>query len=377
MFARPPHIPRPPRFKSDHTSTKVTKLDDREIREYYEVLRDEPDDEELAAQGMHVVDDEEEESDERLLAQLAVDGQDPTQPSSRFHDLLTNLLTADHEPKARDLIALSNLSQAEAHELARAWNRIATERRRRIVDIVTLLGEDSVEYNFRNLYLQSITDTDPTVRRKSIEGLWEDESSEVLAAISDRTVDAKPEVRAAAAESLGRFVYLAETNKLRPLQREELHDALLKLAQDGEQPPDVSRRALESLAYLSNDPDVTALIEQAYAARDLRQQASALLAMGRNLDRRWLPDVLAAMTNDAPELRFEAARASGELAAAQALPPLLKLLRDEDAEVRLMAIWALGQVGGPEADLALKQVAASPDEATRTAAQDALAEASL
>ncbi len=353
-------------------------MDERELKEYYEALQDEPSAEELVVKGMHLVgDDEEELESERLRAQLAADGEARDGRSARFTSLLTDLIGGNKEPAARELIGLSDLSRAEASELARAWNRIAPARRRRMVDILTQLEEDNVEYNFRNLYLQSITDTDPVVRRKSIEGLWEDESSEVLAAISDRTVDAKPEVRAAAAAALGRFVYRAETGKLRPSQCAELRAALLKLAEDADQPLDVSRRALESVAYLSNDPSVTKLIAAAYADSNPRQKASAVLAMGRNLDQRWLESVLAELASDAAEMRYEAARASGELGSPQAVPQLVGLIEDEDSEVRLMAIWALGQIGGPTANNALRQAATSPDEATSAAAQEAISEARL
>ncbi|PZR99699.1 MAG: hypothetical protein DLM69_07120 [Candidatus Chloroheliales bacterium] len=99
--------------------------------------------------------------------------------------------------------------------------------------------------------------------------------------------------------------------------------------------------------------------------------------MGRNMDARWLNTIIAEMGSGSAEMRYEAARAAGELSDRRAIPQLLELLRDNDTEVKLAAIWALGQVGGAAATTALKRVAQSDDEAISDAAQDALAEARL
>jgi bilin biosynthesis protein len=121
---------------------------------------------------------------------------------------------------------------------------------------------------------------------------------------------------------------------------------------------------------------VAAQIERAYAGSPLLR-ASALLAMGRNMDARWAPTLLDALKSPDPMLRFEAAHALGELHEPQYVPALLPLLDDSDIEVRLAAIWSLGQLGGRVAQQALQMQAREDDPAVREAVDDALAEIRL
>jgi HEAT repeat protein len=78
--------------------------------------------------------------------------------------------------------------------------------------------------------------------------------------------------------------------------------------------------------------------------------------MGRSHDSRWLPVVLSELESDEAELRYEAARAAGNLGLADALPLLLDAARDEDVEVRQAAIGAIGQIGGRGAVRALERL---------------------
>ena len=92
-----------------------------------------------------------------------------------------------------------------------------------------------------------------------------------------------------------------------------------------------------------------------------------------------LPTIGRELTSPSPALRYEAARAAGEMGedARSLLAKLAPLLNDHDSEVALAAIWALGQVGGDSAKRVLQQVHKSEDETRRQAAADALDELSL
>ncbi len=309
---------------------------------------------------------------------LSADGEDRSVLTPRFITYLDRLVAGSEQPTIRELTFLSDLSAAERSELAVRWSHIPAERRRRIVSNLVQLGEDNVEYDFASLCLQAIGDSDAAVRKSAAEGLWESERSSALNCLLDHVAtDESAAVRAAAANSLGHFVYLAETGKLRPYQRLRLHDTLLGVYNDANQPIEVRRRAVEAVAYLSDDAEITAAIGDAYQEGEARMQASAVHAMGRNMDARWLNTVITEMGSASAEMRYEAARAAGELSDRRAIPQLLELLRDNDTEVKLAAIWALGQVGSAAATSALKRVAQSDDEAISDAAQDALAEARL
>jgi HEAT repeat protein len=125
------------------------------------------------------------------------------------------------------------------------------------------------------------------------------------------------------------------------------------------------------VSFSSRD-EVTALIEAAYASPDENFQASAVFAMGRNGDQRWASQVLRELDSAKPEMRFEAARAAGELELTDAVAPLAQLAEDSDQLVREAAIWSLGQIGGPEAKEALLQLLERADIDEEDPIQDAL-----
>jgi len=68
--------------------------------------------------------------------------------------------------------------------------------------------------------------------------------------------------------------------------------------------------------------------------------------MGRTYDKRWNEVVISMLDHQLPAVRFEAARAAGELEISDAVEELLDLLNDSDDEVRLASAWSLSQIGG-------------------------------
>jgi HEAT repeat protein len=154
---------------------------------------------------------------------------------------------------------------------------------------------------------------------------------------------------------------------------------LLAAVRDEGQPDDVRRRALESAGFFSGDEEVQRQIQRAYASGEQLFKESALVAMGRSMLPRWLPTIGRELASPSPALRYEAARAAGELAdGARALAPQIAALAgDDDGEVAVAAIWALGQIGGSAARRALQQISKSQDDARSQAAADALAELDL
>ena len=75
-----------------------------------------------------------------------------------------------------------------------------------------------------------------------------------------------------------------------------------------------------------------------------------------------------------PAMRYEAARACGELATRDAVPELVELADDVDLEVQEAALWALGQIGGDLARLTLERYLEAESETLRLAADEALQE---
>jgi HEAT repeat protein len=103
-------------------------------------------------------------------------------------------------------------------------------------------------------------------------------------------------------------------------------------------------------------------------------RVSAIFAMGRSADARWAPQVKQELFSPNSEMRYEAARACGELQLSDTVTELRELAEDVDPEVQEAALWALGQIGGDKARQILERYCASDSEAIRTAAEAALDE---
>jgi HEAT repeat protein len=259
---------------------------------------------------------------------------------------------------------LSDLSRVNARELATAWESIPEGNRVDLVRRFDELSEERVELNFGRALKVALGDRSPVVRQLAVSGLWEDESNELLDRLRDILEnDESPDVRAQAAAALERFASKAAVGSLDESVASDLRDSLRRSVVDAATPYVVQRRALESLGPYAADAEISKLISKAYDSEDHGLQCSALYAMGRSQDSRWLPTILAQLESEDPEIRFEAARAAGLLGSADALPVLLQAARDEDPEVRHTAIDAIGQIGGRGAVRALERLAEDAGEA--------------
>jgi HEAT repeat protein len=268
---------------------------------------------------------------------------------------------------------LSDLSRVNARALAAAWDSIPEGNRIALVRRFDELSEDRVELNFRRALRVALDDRSAVVRQLAVAGLWEDESSELLDRLRDMLVnDESPDVRAQAAAALERYSSLAAAGSLDESVANDLRDILRRLASDVEAPYAVQRRALESLGPYAADPKISSLVADAFDSDDHGLQCSALYAMGRSQDPRWLPAILHQLGNEDAEIRFEAARAAGLVGSTDALPVLLEAARDEDAEVRHVAIGAIGQIGGRGAVRALERLAEDAGEADLELIQSAI-----
>jgi HEAT repeat protein len=287
---------------------------------------------------------------------------------------------SDHKLAMRDLKPLSGLGREERGDFWPAWTEIMPRRRAEIARSMVELAEDDVELDFSAAQIWLLDDDDSEVRASAIEGLWENTSTTLLHQLLRlMRSDPAPPVRAAATISLSRFAYQAELAEIDTRDAQALRDGLLAMINDARQPLEVRRRALESAGYFGSIDEIQRQIELAYASDEQLLRESALVAMGRSMLERWLPTIGRELTSPSPALRYEAARAAGEMGedARTLLPKLAPLLNDYDSEVALAAIWALGQVGGDSAKRVLQQIQKSEDETRRLAAADALEELSL
>jgi len=236
------------------------------------------------------------------------------------------------------------------------------------------ITETNFEVDFGPMFRLGLKDSDPAVREAAIDGLWEvEDPGLIVPLIKIMHQDSSESVRAVAAGTLGHFVYLDELEDIPHAQVVPALEALREIIATPDGSLEVRRRAVEAIAYSSAE-DVPAIIRAAYASPDELMRVSALYAMGNSADDQWIETVIAELEAQSPAMRYEAARAAGELEARNAVSTLARLLDDPDREVQEMTVWALGQIGGNRAHRLLTQLAKSDDEALAEAATEALEE---
>lgn len=276
------------------------------------------------------------------------------------------------------LVGLSDLSGDELNLVRKRWSELPDETRISVLRAVVQMTEDRVDFHFGRLLRLALVDDSAAVRQLAISGLWEDEGND-LPTLLGRLArgDESEDVRAQAAQGLGRFAEMAETGKFDATTTSSIRRTLFDTALDENESWNVRRRAVESAAVFASDPRLKSLIQELYDEDELGLRATALFAMGRTMAPSWLPTVINEFASDDAEIRYEAARASGQLNDVEALPGLSELAKDEDLEVRLAAITSIGTIGGSGALRILRRLADDAPGTDVDAIDDALVEAAL
>ena len=296
-----------------------------------------------------------------------------------FAEELAELSDIRQPLRYAQLKVLAGIAWDDLRLLRKEWPFIAEERRIQIVQALNAMAEDTVEYDFSDVLHVCLSDPEPEVRIAAIDGLWEDERTSTLNQLIDLAADRNQEVRSSAVISLARFAFKAELGELSDEASARLHAILLTTATNPEEALNVRRRAIEALGYFANSSEAQAEVGRAYAHPEQLMRESAIMAMGRSMRPTWFPYIERELRSPSPAMRYEAARALGEIGedARPMLRSLLPLVEDEDLEIATSAIWALGQIGGPQAKRVLERLARSKQDALRQAADEALEELAL
>lgn len=290
---------------------------------------------------------------------------------------ILEILNSDERVSIPLLYRLSDLAPDELEQFCNLWPRMDDERRRIVVRHLADITEENYRVDFSDVFSFCLGDGTAAVRLASLDGLWDSERVSLIGRIVEMMQsDPHTEVRSLAAATLGHYILMAEWGQIPAERVEPAIDALIEVQEDEEENPAVRRAALESLGAAPH-PRVAELIESAYDSADLAMQLSALFAMGRSADGRWLPIILDEMSSMVDEMRLEAARAAGGIGHSDAVPELAELALADDLEVRLVAITALGQIGSDRASEILQGIAEDPEAAeVHDAVNEALEELS-
>jgi len=264
----------------------------------------------------------------------------------QFQTVLDALLDNETPFPARYMHHFSDMTPTDLTILLKGWPQISTRRKHTLLDDLEELSETDTLTNLDDMARPLLTDDDPQVRVRAIRLLWENEDLKLVPIfLKLMNKDADTEVRAAAANALGLFVYQGELEKIPAKLHRRIEDALLKATTSAKETL-LRRRALESLGYSSRQ-EVIPLIDAAYHDKNPDWVVSALFAMGRSSDEHWKKQVLSKLHAPDDDIRSEAIHAAGELELVSARSILLDLLEDEeDLELRRELIWALSKISG-------------------------------
>lgn len=266
-----------------------------------------------------------------------------------FQDVIAALLDTTAPFPMEHYTRFSDLDKKDLHFLRLAWKQVDPLRRLSLLQNLAAIADVDLRKDFDSVALFALKDETGSVRAQAARMLGENDSMDLAHSLYDMVrQDPDPEARAAAASTLGKFVYLGELEEISEKTLHRIEDCLLAVTAND---PDVlvRRCALEALGF-SSRPEVPALISQAYADPDPDWVSSALFAMGRSYDERWEADVKRQLRSPNAEIQIQAVKAAGELGLGSCRRILLDLLEEEgtDVEIRAEVIWSLSNIGGEE-----------------------------
>lgn len=267
-------------------------------------------------------------------------------PSPALQRIL-DALEAGTRPRPAEFAVFSDLDRGDASYLRERWPRIPLAEREFLLDEAYELADEDIALDFTVMGRIGLADAEPSVRLRAIQALWESLDpavGDLLVGLVESEPD--PEVRAAAARSLQRYLEAAEYGRLDDALARRMTEALLTAAETGIE--DLRAAAVEALGP-SGDPRVPALIESAYESGIPALRLAAIRAMGYSARERWAEYIAEQLTSGDPEMRFEAALAAGSLGSEELVPALGDALNDQDAEILFAVIEALGDIGGEAA----------------------------
>ncbi|MFZ3069688.1 MAG: HEAT repeat domain-containing protein [Anaerolineaceae bacterium] len=281
-----------------------------------------------------------------------------------IHDVIKSLMDQEKPFPAQLLYQLSDLGPEDCHALREAWNNVPLFRRRALLEDLIELSENDDLMMFEEVGKIAINDSDPQVLISAIDLLFQAEDSHLIPIFLNLLAHSNhaEDVRAAAANALGPYIYLGEVEELHPKTLRAIEDALLKA--NAEDTSDlVRRRALESLGFSSRE-EIPALLRAASARSETAWLESAMFAMGKSADEQWQDLVLEHLDDEDLGVRIQAVHASGELSLVKARQYLIKLLDQEltNDDLRHEAIWALSQIGGEDVEDAFQRLMEQTDD---------------
>ena len=271
-----------------------------------------------------------------------------------FQNILDHLLDSKKDIPRSHLSHYSDLDPKSLRLFLDVWPSVKPARKLLLLNELAAHLETDNIVSYEDIGRALLDDADGEVRARALLLLAESNDPKLATKLTDILLnDTELAPRMEAVNLIGEFILLGELEELSEDIQRKAEDALIKVIKS-EDNPTLRKSALEALGY-SSRIEIIMLIESAFERTDPTWVASALRAMGRSHDERWLEDVIGKLLDDDPRIKFAAVEAAGELNIQDAGPILLKMLEDEEEndDVIAAAIWSLSQIGGDDARIYL------------------------
>jgi len=272
------------------------------------------------------------------------------------------------------LSELSGLHTDEASLLAQEWAEWPHSRLRQLLKQLVQVSEKDGTLEFEVVFKFALRSTDGEARVLAVNGLRNSKDRTLISFMIELLLyDDHIPVREAAAETMAYFCVMACDHRLHVHDEQRLRSALYSIAKSSTDPPSLKHLALEAVAVFEG-PDVMELIKTAYQDERTDTRRSALRAMGKNGDPRWLNIVLSELDSPDTAIRYAGTIVLGQLGNEEHVITLGLLLDDQDLDVQLAAVESLIQIGGAEAKILLAATVRSSEPSVSQAAMEGIQE---
>ena len=307
---------------------------------------------------------------------------DFTQPQNQsvsVEQLLDHLSKDEIQLNATLVYGLSDLSKDAIDRIRPAWLLLENDTKVTIVRHLIDVAESNVELHYEPFAWLVMEERDADVLEAGIDLLWENESLALLERLINLSTENYPDhLRATAVRHLERYVLLGEYGEIPSHSRDTVLNCLQDLWYANVQDNPLRGAVIECLGNASFE-ELTTLIEEAYTSDLDEIRRSAVYAMGRTCNDTWEDILIKELDSRDAQMRYEAARACGQIETEEAILPLYQLVLTDEAEIREISIWALGEIGGRYAQERLEDLAEQfeDDEELIALIEDAIAMASM
>jgi len=205
---------------------------------------------------------------------------------------------------------------------------------------------------------QSAEGKDRLVRRDMCRYLGQLRYKPATVDLIDRLSDTDPEVRAAAAEALGKIGAKAAIQALENRMNDNAEESKVRVSAAVALGKMGNKKAIEFLINMLTDQDEVVRVRAASALSEVGKPAVDLL--------------LEALKSKEAQKRWGAAKALGEIGCKEAIPALAKATKDENEDVRIASVVSLGRIGDERAIQTLIEALDDKSERVRWHAFNAL-----